>query len=30
MTRILLVFLFFVVICAGIMAVQMGGRYPWI
>ncbi|TCV95518.1 hypothetical protein EDC52_105120 [Biostraticola tofi] len=30
MTRMLIVFLFFIAICAGIMMVQMGGRYPWI
>lgn len=30
MTRILIVFLFFIAICAGIMMVQMSGRYPWI
>lgn len=30
MTRLLLVFLCFVAICVGIIAVQMGGRFPWI
>ncbi len=30
MTRILIVFLFFIAECAGVMVVQMGGHYPWI